>query len=84
MSDLAAIQGWMSNVQSTMAGLPSQVQEAATDGGDFASVFSEAQSVLSANPDSTTATAARQEAERNGAPDALSTAGQAHSSRSRI
>jgi hypothetical protein len=33
---------------------------------------------------STTATAARQLAKRNGEPDALSTAGQAHCSRSRI
>ncbi|HUY30728.1 MAG TPA: NlpC/P60 family protein [Acidimicrobiales bacterium] len=49
MSDLAAIQGWLSSVQSTMSGLPSQVQQAAAT-GDFASVFSEAQSVLSGGP----------------------------------
>ncbi|MDA8291441.1 MAG: NlpC/P60 family protein [Actinomycetota bacterium] len=49
MSDLAAIQGWVSSVQSTMSGLASQVQQAAPT-GSFASVFSEAQAVLAGGP----------------------------------
>ncbi|HVC25860.1 MAG TPA: NlpC/P60 family protein [Acidimicrobiales bacterium] len=49
MSDLAAIQGWLSSVQATMSGLASQVQQAAPT-GDFASVFSEAQAVLAGGP----------------------------------
>ncbi len=52
MSDLAAIQGWLSSVQATMSGLASQVQQAAPT-GDFASVFSEAQAVLAGGPAST-------------------------------
>jgi cell wall-associated NlpC family hydrolase len=45
MSDLAAIQGYIATVQSTMASLPNLIAQAAQT-GDFASVLAEVQSAL--------------------------------------
>jgi cell wall-associated NlpC family hydrolase len=53
MSDLTAIQGWMSDVSSTMAGLGAQFQAAASS-GDFAAVLASAESVFAAAPGATT------------------------------
>ena len=67
-----------------MAGSRPPGQLTANRGGEpgFAQAADPAQ--VTRAPAGTTATAARHEADRNGAPDALKTAGQAHSSRSRI
>jgi cell wall-associated NlpC family hydrolase len=45
MSDLAAIQGYISTIQSTMASLPNLIAQAAQT-GDFANVLAEVQSAL--------------------------------------
>ena len=50
MSDISAVQGFIANLQSTMASLPSLMQQAAQSGGDFAAVLSEAQSALTGQP----------------------------------
>ncbi len=62
MSDLSAIQGYISTLQSTMASLPSLMQQAGQT-GDFAAVLSEVQSAL-AGP------AAASPASASGAPGA--------------
>ncbi|MHB1782301.1 MAG: NlpC/P60 family protein [Acidimicrobiales bacterium] len=50
MSDISAVQGFIANLQSTMASLPTLMQQAAQSGGDFAAVLSEAQSALTGQP----------------------------------
>ncbi|MCU1495391.1 MAG: Lytic transglycosylase catalytic [Acidimicrobiaceae bacterium] len=72
MSDIGSIQGWVSSVESTMGGLASQVQQAAPT-GDFAAVFSEAQSVLSGAPAAPGGTAQSSPAQASSSTGAVGT-----------